>query len=133
MYAETARLKLSDIQRHRALFDFLNALRIVDVTFVTDREIILENKIHRNENLSTLKDVLKNFRNHLRTTRALISLMTNESSHFAFATLMRHSSDCHTSDCDHSHDDKFNLKCLYEKDHLYKDCFYILIKNRSSE
>jgi hypothetical protein len=39
VYAETTRLKLSDIQRHRALFDFLNALRTVDVTFVTDREV----------------------------------------------------------------------------------------------
>jgi hypothetical protein len=138
IYAETTRLKLSDIQKHRALFDFLNALRTVDVTFVIDRETILEDKIHRNENLSTLKDLLKNFRNHLRTIRALTSLMTNESSHSVFATLQSHlsddhSSNCHSSDCDHSHDDKFNLKCLYEKDHLYKDCFYILIKNRSSE
>jgi hypothetical protein len=133
MYAETTRLKLSDIQRHRALFDFLNALRIVDVAFVINRETILEDKIHRNEDLSTLKDLLKNFRNHLRTTRALISLMTNESSHFAFATLMRHSFNDHRSDCDHSHDDKFNLKCLCEKDHLYRDCLYILIKHRSSE
>ncbi len=127
MYAEATRLKLFDIQKHRVLFDFLNALRIVDVAFVVDREIILEDKIHRNENSSTLKDLLKNFRNHLRTTRALISLMTNESSHSAFATLMSRSSD------DHSHDDKFNLKCLCERDHLYRDCFYILIKNRSSE
>ncbi len=128
MYVETTRLKLSDIQRHRALFDFLNALRIVDVAFVVDRETILEDKIHRNENLSTLKDLLKNFRNHLRTTRALILLMTNESSHSAFATLQSHS-----SDCDHLHDDKFNLKCLCEENHLYRDCLYILIKNRSSE
>jgi hypothetical protein len=127
MYAETTRLKLSNIQRHRALFDFLNALRIVDVTFVINKEIILENKTHRNENLSTLKDLLKNFRNHLRTTRVRISLMMNKSSHSAFATLRSHSSD------DHSHDGKFNLKYLCEKNHLYKNCLYILIKNKSSE
>ncbi len=133
MYAETTRLKLSDIQRHRALFDFLNALRIVDVAFVVDRKTILEDKIHRNENSSTLKDLLRNFRNHLRTTRVLISLMTNKSSHSAFATLQSHASDCDHSHDHDSFDDKFNLKCLCEKDHLYKDCFYILIKNRSSE
>jgi hypothetical protein len=126
MYAETTRLKLSDIQKHRVLFDFLNALRIVDVAFVVDREIILEDKIHRNENPPTLKDLLINFRNHLRTIRALISLMTNESSHSAFATLQSH--------LPHDpSDEKFNLKCLCERDHLYRDCLYILIKNRSSE
>ncbi len=128
MYVETTRLKLPDIQKRRALFDFLNALRTVDVTFVIDREVILEDKIHRNENSHTLKDLLKNFRNHLRTARVLLSLMTNESSHSAFATLQSHS-----PDCDHSHDDKFNLKCLCEEDHLYRNCFYILIKNRPSE
>ncbi len=127
MYAKTTRLKLSDIQRHRALFDFLNALRIVDVAFVIDRETILKDKIHRNENLSTLKDLLKNFRNHLRTTRALISLMTNDNNHSTFATFQNNSSD------DHSHDEKFNLKCLCEENHLYRNCLYILIKNRSSE
>jgi hypothetical protein len=42
MYAETTRLKLSDIQGHRALFDFLNALRTVDVAFVAGREAIVE-------------------------------------------------------------------------------------------
>jgi hypothetical protein len=132
MYAETTRLKLSDIQRHRALFDFLNALRIVDVAFVVDREIILKDKIHRNEDSSTLKDLLENFRNHLRTARALTSLMTNDSSHSAFATFQGNSSD------DHSHDhgsnqQKSNLKCLCGDDHLYRDCPYILIKNRPSE
>ncbi len=133
IYAKTTRLKLSDIQKHRTLFDFLNALRIVDVVFVIDKKTILEDKIHRNENLSTLKDLLKNFRNHLRTIRALTSLMTNDSSHSAFVTFQSHSSDNHSSDCDHSHDEKSNLKCLCEDDHFYRDCLYILIKNRSSE
>ncbi len=138
MYAETTRLKLSDIQKHKALFDFLNALRTIDVAFVADRKTILKDKIHRNEDPSTLKDLLKNFRNHLRTARALTPLMTNDSSHSAFATFQNHSSDNHSPDCDHSHDhdsnqQRFNLKCLCENDHLYRDCLYILIKNRSSE
>ncbi len=133
MYVATTRLKLSDIQRHRTLFDFLIALRIVDVAFVVDKKAILKDKIHRNKDLSTLKDLLKNFHNHLRTTRVLTSLMTNESCHSAFATLQKHSSNCHTSDCGHSHDDKSNLKCLCKSEHRLRDCFYALIKNRLSK
>jgi hypothetical protein len=122
IFADATRLKLFDIQRHRALYDFLNALRIVDVVFVIDRETILKDKISRNENSSTFKNLLKNFRNHLRTTRALISLMIHKRNHFAFATLQNHSSD-----------EKISKECLCENDHWYRNCSYILIKSRSSE
>ncbi len=41
VYAEAVRLNLSNVQDHRCLYNFLNALRIVDVTFVIDRKAIL--------------------------------------------------------------------------------------------
>ncbi len=89
IFADATRLKLLNIQRHRALYDFLNAFRTIDVTLVIDKKIILKNKINRNENFSTLKNLLKNFRNQLRTTRALILLMIDDNNHEAFITLQK--------------------------------------------
>jgi hypothetical protein len=45
MYAKTIRLKIFDVQEDRCLYDFLNALRTVDVTFVVDKEAILNYEI----------------------------------------------------------------------------------------
>jgi hypothetical protein len=128
IFADATRLKLPDIQRHRALYDFLNALRIVDVAFVTDREAILKDKISRNEDPPTLKNLLKNFRNHLRTTRALASLMTDDSSHEAFATLQE-KSDGETTD--QKRDEKIEISlCLCETAHRFSECSFIRLSIR---
>jgi hypothetical protein len=72
VYAKTARLNLSNVQGDRCVYDFLNSLRTVNVTFVIHREAILNHEILQQEkNSSSIKDLLKKFRNHLRTTRAL--------------------------------------------------------------
>ncbi len=73
VYAETARLNLPDVQGDRCVYDFLNALRTVNVAFVVGREAILNYEIRQGKT-SSIKDLLENFRNHLRTARALTSL-----------------------------------------------------------
>jgi hypothetical protein len=84
VYAEAARLKLPNFQGHRCLYDFLTASRTVDVTFVADREAILNYEIQQEETPSSIMDLLEEFRNQLRTAWALINKGT---SHSAFATL----------------------------------------------
>jgi hypothetical protein len=70
IYVETTRLKVSDVQESRSLYVFLNVLRSIDVVYVIDREAVLKDKILKNET-SSIKDFLKNFRNHIRTTKIL--------------------------------------------------------------
>jgi hypothetical protein len=59
MYAKTTRLKLFDIQKHRVLFDFLNALRIVDDAFVIDK------KMSRDKTTSIFKRVKIEANHHI--------------------------------------------------------------------
>jgi hypothetical protein len=66
-------LNLPDVQGDRCVYDFLNSLRTVDVAFVAGREAILNYEI-RQRKTSSIKDLLENFRNHLRTVRAPTSL-----------------------------------------------------------
>jgi hypothetical protein len=63
VYAKTARLNLSNVQENRCVYDFLNSLRTVNVTFVIDRKTILNHEIQQEKNPSSIKNLLKKFRN----------------------------------------------------------------------
>ncbi len=156
MYAEMIRLNLFDVQKDRCLYDFLNALRIVDVTFVVDRKTILNYEVQQEKSSSFILDLLKKFRNHLRIVRTLFNQIdhTNKKiNHSAFAILQdqntesNEKSDHKCSDnCDHSenfesksifiviesNDKKYSL-CLCEMFHRFMKCFYIRFCIKKSE
>ena len=94
--------------------------------FVINKKIIIENKINLNKTILILKKLLKNYKNHLKITRALIIKRTTYS---AFVILQNQSFDDDNKDHDdgknYSHDDKL---CLCEKIHSFRKCLYIITK-----
>lgn len=115
------RLYLLDVQNHKCLYNFLNSLQLVDMTFVINRKTILKYKLQRIKTLFTLRNLLENYRNHFKTIKALINY---NSSHEAFATL--------NDQLDLS-EKKPSRDCLCEKIHSFKDCLYLIIGLRASD
>jgi hypothetical protein len=125
-YAEAAKIKLPDILNDRPLYDFLDALRSYDMAYVSGREAILADRIERKDSLPTVKDLLENYRNHLRTTKART---TNGSSHTAFATLQ--GTPPENSESEQQQQEKQNptprfSDCLCGETHKFKDCPYLI-------
>jgi hypothetical protein len=139
IYAKTKRLNLFDVQNDQCAYDFLNSLRTMNLSFVSDRETILNHEMNQSKSSTSIKDLLKEFRNHLRIARTLI---TKRATHEAFATLQEKSSNEKTTDQKKS--EKFsnrrfennkieNRFCLCDRKHLFKDCYYLIEKIRSTE
>jgi hypothetical protein len=95
IYTKTKPLNLSDVQKDRCAYDFLNALRTMNLSFVSDKETILNHEVNQRKSSTSIKDILKEFRNHLRIARALI---TKRAIHKAFETLKEKSSNEKTTD-----------------------------------
>jgi hypothetical protein len=135
IYAKTKRLNLSDVQKDRCAYDFLNALRTIDLSFVFDRKTIFDHEINQSKSSTSIRDLLKEFRNHLRIARTLI---TKKTIHETFATLQEKSSNDETTDQEKK-SKKFskrkieNRSCLCDKKHLFKDCYYLIEKIRLIE
>jgi hypothetical protein len=130
VYAKTARLNLSNVQKDRCVYDFLNSLRTVNVTFVIDRETILNHEILQQEkNSSSIKNLLKKFRNHLRTIRALISLMTDVSDQKLFVSNWR----MKMNDQKNLDQTREISLCICETNHRFSECLYIRRSIRLSE
>jgi hypothetical protein len=117
------------------VYDFLNSLRTVDVAFVAGREAILTHEINQGKNSSSIKDLLKEFRNHLRTVRALISLMADVGGQGIFA-----SDGLFASHWGMKINDERNLDqtreiplCICGTDHRFSECSYIRRSIRLSE
>ncbi len=124
-------MNLSNVQKNRCVYDFLNALRTMNVTFVIDRETILNYEL-RQRKISSIKNLLKNFRNHLRTTRALISLDDDQElfvSNENLAEMIDQKNLDQTSE-----DEKFEISlCICETNHRFSECSYIRRSIRLSE
>ncbi len=149
IYAKTIKLNISDVQDHRCLYDFLNALRTIDVTFVIDRETILNYEVQQEKTSSFILDFLEKFRNHLRIVKTLFNQTKHtdkKANHSAFAIFQdqdtkladqKFNHKCSNS-CEHSESksDESNLiviessdkkysNCLCEMSHRYMKCSYI--------
>jgi hypothetical protein len=135
IYAKTKRLNLSDVQNDRCAYDFLNALRTMNLSFVFKRKTILNHEMNQSKSSTSIKNLLEEFRNHLRIARTLI---TKRAIHEAFATLQEKSSNDETTDQEKK-SEKFsnrkieNRSCLCDRKHLFKDCYYLTEKIRSTE
>jgi hypothetical protein len=139
IYAKTKRLNLFNVQENRCAYDFLNALRTMNLSFVSNKKTILNHEMNQKKSSTSIKNILEEFRNHLRIARTLI---TKKATHEAFATLQEKSSDEKTTDQKES--EKFsnqrfenskieNRSCLCDRKHLFKDCYYLIEKIRSTE
>jgi hypothetical protein len=134
IYAKTKRLNLSDVQNDRCAYDFLNSLRTMNLSFMFERETILNHEINQNKSSTSIRNLLKEFRNHLRIARTLI---TKKTTHEAFATLQEKSSNDETTDQKKS--EKFsnrkieNRSCLCDRKHSFNECYYLIEKLWSTE
>lgn len=66
MYTEARRLDLPEVQKDRAIYDFLRTIKSIDSTFAYTYEILLDKKIRENQPIPTVFDLISNFRYHLR-------------------------------------------------------------------
>jgi flagellar motility protein MotE (MotC chaperone) len=139
IYAKTKRLNLFNVQNDRCAYDFLNSLRTMNLSFMFDKKTIFNHEMNQNKFSTSIRNLLKEFRNHLRIARALI---TKKATHEAFATLQEKSSNEKTTDQKESR--KFskrklenskieNRSCLCDRKHFFKDCYYLIEKIRSIE
>jgi hypothetical protein len=152
MYAKTVKLNISDVQDHRCLYDFLNALKTIDMTFVIDKKTILNYEVQQKKTSSFILDFLKKFRNHLRIVKTLFNQTKHtdkKANHSAFVIFQNQdtklvdqkfnhkcSNDCEHSESENSESDESNLiviessdkkysNCLCEMSHRYIKCSYI--------
>ncbi len=128
VYAKTAWLNLSNVQEDRCVYDFLNALRTVNVTFMIDRETILNYEL-RQRKTSSIKNLLKNFRNHLRTIRALISLNDDQEIFVSNESIIDQRNLDQTNEDEKS---EISLR-ICETNHRFSECSYIRRSIRLSE
>jgi hypothetical protein len=106
----------------------------MDLSFVFERETILNHEMNQRKSSMSIRDLLEEFRNHLRIARALI---TKKTTHEAFATLQEKSSNDETTDQKES--EKFsnrkieNRSCLCDRKHSFNECYYLIEELRSTE
>jgi Reverse transcriptase (RNA-dependent DNA polymerase) len=134
-YAEAVKTKLPEVQGDRPLHDFFDALRSTDMAYVSGREAVLADRIERKDVPPSVKDLLENYRNHLRTTKARMSA-SKGSSHTAFATLQGTPQENPESEQGPRQNRSPNPKklsdCLCGESHRFKDCAYLIEELRGT-
>jgi hypothetical protein len=106
----------------------------MNLSFVFERKTILNHEMNQNKSSTSIRNLLKEFRNHLRIARTLI---TKKTTHEAFATLQEKSSNDETTDQKKS--EKLlnrkieNRSCLCDRKHSFNECYYLIEKLRSIE
>jgi hypothetical protein len=133
IYAKTKWLNLFDVQNDRCAYDFLNSLKTMNLSFMFERKTILNHEMNQRKSSTLIKHLLKEFRNHLRIARTLI---TKRATHEAFATLQEKSSNEKKFDQKSKKlsNRKFeNRSCLCDKKHLFNECYFLIEKLRSIE
>jgi hypothetical protein len=56
IYEKTKRLKLFDVQKNRCAYDFLNSLRTMNLSFVFDRETILNHEMNQRKSSTSIRN-----------------------------------------------------------------------------
>ena len=134
VHAEAVKNELPDVQDDSAQHDFLDALRSTDMGYVSGREAVLADRIERNDAPPSVKDLIENYRNYLRTTTARNS--SKGPSRTAFATLQGTSQE--SSENEHEQrQKKQNSKskssdCLCGETHRFSDCPYLIEELREA-
>ncbi len=73
IYAKTKQLNLSNVQKDRCAYDFLNSLRTMNLSFVFDRKTILNHEMNQKKCSTSIRNILKEFRNYFRIAWTLIT------------------------------------------------------------
>ena len=120
-YDEEVRLKIPDVQGTFPLYDFLNALRPVDMAFVAGREAIIEDRLERDQSPPDMKTLIENFRNHCRTMNVLTGKPV-AATNSAFATLQGQP----PTQGNKPAEGKRNKTCLCGEKHYFFQCPYIV-------
>jgi hypothetical protein len=106
------------------------------MAYVSGREAVLVDRIERNDAPPSVKDLLENYRNHLRTARARMSA-SKGSSHTAFATLQgapQEDPENKQGPCQEKNSTLKKLSdCLCGESHRFKDCAYFIEELRGAE
>jgi hypothetical protein len=107
----------------------------MNLSFVIDRKTILNHEMNQSKSSISIRNLLEEYRNHLRIARALI---TKRATHEAFATLQEKFSDEKTIDQEKESEKLSNRKfenrsCLCEKKHSFSECYYLIEELRSTE
>lgn len=114
MYTEAKKLDLPDVQKDRAIHDFLRAIKSIDSAFANTHEILIDEKISENQPIPTIFDLISRFRNHLRLDRETTQLPTHD--HSAFATLNGET----------NKDTPRTKECVCGEIHRWNDCLYLI-------
>jgi DNA repair ATPase RecN len=107
----------------------------MNLSFVFERKTILNHEMNQNKFSTSIRNLLEEFRNHLRIARTLI---TKRTTHEAFATLQEKSSNDETTDQE-KESEKFsnrkieNRSCLCDTKHSLNECYYLIEELRSTE
>ncbi len=113
---------------------------MMNLSFVFDRETILNHEMNQKKFSTSIRDLLEEFRNHLRIARTLI---TKRAIHEAFATLQEKSSNDETIDQEKESEKFSNRKfenrkyddrsCLCDRKHSFSECYYLIEELDSTE
>jgi len=68
-FTEATKLSI-EVEKERLLFDFTYAIAAIDSVYVSTQEPHLNLKVKNDETLPSLYDIIKDFHNHRRRTRA---------------------------------------------------------------
>jgi hypothetical protein len=80
IYAKTKRLNLSDVQNDWCAYDFLNALRTMNLSFVFERKTILNHEMNQSKFSTSIRDLLEEFLSNLidwRKNELLTAVFSN--------------------------------------------------------
>jgi predicted ATP-dependent protease len=105
----------------------------MNLSFVFEKETIFNHEMNQKKFSTSIKDFLKEFRNHLRIARTLI---TKRATHEAFDTLQNKTQNENTIDQKSEKIENRKIEnrfCLCDKKYLLKDCYYLIEKIRSTE
>jgi hypothetical protein len=112
----------------------------MNLSFVFERKTILNHEMNQKKFSTSIRNLLEEFRNHLRIARALI---TKKATHEAFATLQEKSSNDEIIDQEKESEKLSNRKfenrkyddrlCLCDKKHSFNECYYLIEELRSIE
>ena len=114
MYTEAKKLDLPDVQKDRAIYDFLRTIKSIDSAFASTHEILIDEKINENQPIPTIFDLISKFRNHLRLDREATKRFTHD--HAAFATFNGEA----------NKDTQWTKKCVCDEIHRFSECPYLI-------
>lgn len=111
IYTDAEELDLPDIQKDRAIYDFLRTIKSIDSAFANTYEILLDEKNCAKQPIPTIFDLISKFRNHLRLDEETTKLSTYE--HSAFATF-------------NGKEAPWTKPCVCSEIHRFSECPYLM-------